>query len=224
MKQKIDRSDTDFNTIQWQDDQLTIVRQSDTHVQISRYRHLMNRPFWSIAVDVTSGHRMLHVAGGNRLACVANQHLLALTCGEYASGGSLHNYQLHYIHESGRILWSRPWHTIQRFTTIDEKLLVLRYPSPPHYWIVDVPLEAHLLDPETGESVQMEPIAVPDELKEHYQSWQVTELKTYLVWKNGKLIVTVRPYFHSHYEPAHTLVNRGSFKHILSFDGVLPPD
>ena len=173
-------------------------------------------PNWSISIDVTSGHRMLHVAQGNRLACLQNKHLIALTSGTYAESQSLHNHQLHYIHKDGHVLWSRPWQTIERFTCIDDTILVLRYRTPPNFWIEDVPLEAHLLDPDTGESLAIEPIAIPDSLREHYQSWQVHELKTYLVWKENRLIVTVRPYFQPAYAPAHRLKNRGSFKHQLA--------
>lgn len=216
MTQKIARTDTDFNTIQWFDDQVTIARHSHSHVRISRFRHRLSKPNWTMAIDVTSGHRMLHVAHGNRLACLQNKHLLALTCGTYEDATSCHNHQLHYIHEDGQVLWSRPWQTIQRFTLIDDKLLVLRYCSPPSYWLDDVPLEAHLLDPDTGESVAMEQIRIPDALKQHYQSWQVNELKTYLVWKENKLVATVRPYFQPGYGPAHRLSNRGSFKHHLN--------
>ena len=222
MTQKIVRSDIDFNNINWHDDRLTIVRESATHIQISRYQHLISQPAWSISIDATSGRRMLHVDRGNRLACVNEQHLLALTCGQYGDDGSLHNRQLHYISLDGQILWSRPWHVVERFTIVEDFLLVLRYPSTPHFWIDDVPIEAHLLDPATGESVHMEQIHIPEQLKPHYQSWQVTELKSYLVWKQDRLLLTVRPYFRSHYEPALELANRGSFKHFLSFKGMLP--
>lgn len=167
---------------------------------------------------------MLHVAEGNRLACIDKTHLLALTCGQYGDDGSLHNRQIHYINLSGQILWSRPWHVVERFTTVADYLLVMRYPSTPQFWIDDAPVEAHLLDPATGESVHMEPIIIPEQLKPHYQSWQVTELKTYLVWKQDHLLVTVRPYFRPQYEAALELANRGSFKHFLSFDGMLPTD
>ena len=218
MTQKIARTDTDYNTIHWQDDQVTIARQSHSHVRISRFKHRLSRPHWTISIDVTSGHRMLHVACGNRLACVDNEHLLALTSGEYAEGGSLHNHHLHYIHEEGQVLWSRPWETIQRFTMINGRLLVLRYTSPPNFWINAAPLEAHLLDPATGESFCQEPIEIPESLQPHYQSWQVTELKTYLVWKEDRLVVTVRPYFQPSYQPAHRLSNRGSFKHTLNLN------
>lgn len=215
---KIDRSDTDYNTLQWQDDHVSVARQSRSHVRISRLKHRLSEPFWSISLDVTSGYRMLRVADGNRLACVDNTHLLAITCGEYEGGGSLHNYHLHYIHEEGRILWSRPWQTIQRFTMVNGKILVIRYVSPPNYWIADAPLEAHLLEPKTGASVGHRPIHIPDHLKPHYQSWQVTDLKTYLVWRDGKLLVTVRPYFRPNYTPAHALSNRGSFTNALTFE------
>ena len=215
---KIDRSDTDYNTVQWGNDHVAVARQSRTHVRISRYQQRLGRPKWNISLDVTSGYRMLHVAVGNRLACISKKHLLAMTCAEYGRGGSLHNHHLHYIHEEGRVLWSRPWQTIQRFTIIENKLLVIRYVSPPNYWIDDAPLEAHMLDWETGESTASTSIVIPDALKPHYQSWQVSDLKTYLVWKNGELVVTVRPYFRPNYLPSHSLNNRGSFKQILSFE------
>ncbi len=215
---KIDRSDTDYNTVKWKDDYVSVARQSRTHVRISRHKHRLQEPFWNISLDVTSGYRMLQVADGNRLACVANRHLLAITCGEYVTGGSLHNYYLHYIHDEGRILWSRPWRTIQRFTMVNGKLLVLRYASPPNYWIIDAPLEAHLLEPKTGESVGRREISIPEKLKPHYQSWQVASLKTYLVWRDGRLLVTVRPYFRPSYTPAHALTNRGSFTNALTFE------
>lgn len=218
MTSKIARTDTDFNTIQWQDQFVAIARESDSHVRISRYKHRPGKPSWTISIDAISGYRMLHVAHGNRLACLNNQHLLALTAGTYGDEGSLHNHQLHYIHHDGQVVWSRPWQTIQRFTVIGDKLLILRYINPPHFWIEDAPLEAHLLDVTTGASCAYEPIAVPEPLREHYQSWQVTELKTYLVWKDDKLVVTVRPYFRPDYAPAQALTNRGSFKHVLSFN------
>ena len=81
-----------------------------------------------------------------------------------------------------------------------------------------MPLEAHLLDPDTGESVDFRPIPIPADLLPHYQSWQVTQLKTYLVWKNDQLVVTVRPHFRPQYKAAQELSNRGSFKHWLSFE------
>lgn len=213
---KIDRSDTDFNTIQWQDDYISMVHESHATVQISRHKYRLSEPIWTLPIDVTSGHRMLEVAQGNRLAQVAKQHLLALTSGEHENGGR-HNHQMHYIHEDGYVLWSRPWQTIQRFTMIDNKLLVVRYVNPPSFWIQEVPLEAHLLDPDTGESLDFRPIPIPPDLLPHYQSWQITELKTFLVWKNDQLIVTVRPYFRRQYKPAQCLKNRGSFKHTLTF-------
>ncbi|MGB1252175.1 MAG: hypothetical protein ACPG8W_16265 [Candidatus Promineifilaceae bacterium] len=214
---KIDRSDTDFNTIQWQEDYISIAPHSNTTVMVSRHKYRLSEPIWTLPLDVTSGHRMLRVAYGNRLAQVGKQHLLAITNGEHENGG-VHNYQLHYIHEDGQVLWSRPWQTIQRFTMVQDKLLVVRYVNPPTFWIQSVPLEAHLLDPETGESVDFRPISIPLELLPYYQSWQVTKLKTYLVWKNDQLVVTVRPHFRPQYEAAHTLKNRGAFKQTLTFN------
>lgn len=218
MNQPIDRSDTDFNTVFWQDDSISIARHSDSHVRVSRYKHRLGEPSWTILIDATSGHRALSVADGNRLACVADRHLLAITCGEHTERESLHNFQLHYIDQDGQVLWSRPWQTIQRFTLIDDLLLVVRYVSPPQIWIDRQPLEAHLLDPTSGESVAVQQIAIPDELLPHYQSWQVSNLRCYLVWRKEELVLTVRPYFFRDYIEQLAPIKHAMFRTVLSFD------
>lgn len=218
MNQPIDRPDTDFNTVYWQEDAISIARHSASHVRVSRYKHRLGEPSWTILLDATSGHRTLAVGDGNRLTCVGGRHLLAITCGEHVEGESLHNYQLHYIDGDGQVLWSRPWQTIQRFTLVDDHLLVVRYSSPPQIWIAETPLEAHLLDPTTGETLATQAISVPDNLLSHYQSWQVANLRSYLVWRGDQLVLTVRPYFYPPYATNLALIKQTMFRTTLSFD------
>lgn len=216
MNSQIDRSDFDYNTVRWREDRVTIVPYTHSHVRVVRYRPNAVEPQWSVLIDVTDGHRDLRVAGGNRLAIVADCHLLAITCGEYWTGESLHNHKLHALSAEGELLWSRPWQTIQRFTQVGDYLLAVRYTAAPEFWIADAPLEAHLVDPITGDTVACEPIGIPLELLPHYQSGAVLDLKGYLIWHEGRLVITVRPYFRPDYEPAWRLNRRGSFKHTLA--------
>jgi hypothetical protein len=201
--------------VRWQDDRVTIVPYTESHVRLVRYRPNMLEPRWSVTLDVTSGHRDLRVGAGNRVVVVADTHLLVITCGEYWTGESAHNFRLHAFSADGELLWSCPWRTIQRFTCVDEALLVVCYSAPPEIWIEDAPLVAQLLDPRTGELLATYPVCIPADLLPHYQSGAVTDLRGYLIWHDGRLVLTVRPSFHPDYKPAWQLHRRGSFKQLI---------
>lgn len=210
-----------YNTLIWHGDEFSISRESATHVRISRQKPKPKSPFaqllWSVSLDVTSGYQELTASQGNRLVSVADKHLLALTCGTYADTDSEHNHHIYNISDEGQVLWSLPWKTINRFALLDDNIVVIKHNGPSHVWLADPPLEAHLIDPHTGQSISSQSILIPDNLKSHLQSFQLTKLRTYLVWKNQQLLLYIRPDFRAAYSEEHNLQSGRMFSVHLTF-------